>query len=172
MGFFDRFSGSKSPASPPPPSGVSPTGSQAAFTVFAAASGAAVDHLDAPAAVRLMLDFFRSVPAEGCLPRAEDGDMLLCQWGVYDWGSGESFEFNLTRQFTATDDEADDAISQLLLTLFFSPSDALRAVPKGDRWCRDADGLNEFEQFINGGAAYQAVAASQPQRVELRWEAV
>lgn len=47
---------------------------------------------------RLMLDGYRDIRVEGCDLEA-DGDMLLFQWGTYDFGTGETFELNLTRQF-------------------------------------------------------------------------
>ena len=45
--------------------------------------------------------------------------------GTYDWGSGDHFELDLTRQVILPDEEDDDAIWQLHLTYRFSPSDEL-----------------------------------------------
>ncbi len=47
--------------------------------------------------IDLMTSFYLEERAEGC-GIDNDGDMLLYQWGTYDWGEGESFEFDITRQ--------------------------------------------------------------------------
>jgi hypothetical protein len=36
--------------------------------------------------------------------------MLLFQFGTYDWGFGENFKFDLTRQFIVADKQDDDAV--------------------------------------------------------------
>jgi hypothetical protein len=73
-----------------------------------------------------MLAFYASVPATGC--GGPDGDMLLFQWGTYDWGKGRHFELNITRQFIEQGLEDDDAISQLSLTYRFTPNPELDAL--------------------------------------------
>ena len=168
MGFLDRFSGSKSA----PSSGVSPAKSEAAFTSFVAAAGATVQGLDAETTRALVLDFYRSVPAKGCLPASDGGDMLLYEWGVYDWGSGEWFEFSILRQFSTADDEGDDSISQLHVTLYHAPTKSLRTLGAGERWCSSVAELSDFETFITDSAAYQAVARQTPHHVEVWWEHV
>jgi hypothetical protein len=54
-----------------------------------------------------------------------DGDMLLFQWGTYDWGMGKSFEIDLTRQTIDDLDDVDaqtDSMRQLHITLKFEHS--------------------------------------------------
>src|SRR5262245_54775822 len=74
--------------------------------------------------IMLMLGFYQDERADGC-EIDEDGDMLLYQWGCYDWGQGESFEFNITRQFIAATAEDED-IRQLSLKFKFKTSEPLR----------------------------------------------
>ncbi len=87
----------------------------------------------------MMFAFYQSVKPVGC--DGPDGDMLLFQWGTYDWGAGRHFELNITRQFIEEDLEGDDAISQLSLTFRFDPTDQLEELGAGNRWC---DGPSEF----------------------------
>ena len=46
-----------------------------------------------------VFDFYRDLRPRGhVFEQEKSSDMLLFQWGTYDWGMGEHFEFNLTRQ--------------------------------------------------------------------------
>jgi hypothetical protein len=47
------------------------------------------------AAVGAMCDFYATVRAADTDLDA-NGDMLLFQWGTYDWSSGPSFAYNIT----------------------------------------------------------------------------
>jgi hypothetical protein len=115
--------------------------------------------------IALMLAFYQDERADGC-EIDEDGDMLLYQWGCYDWGQGESFEFNITRQFMDAAGE-DEEIRQLSLTFKFKPSDSLRKLADGNRWCHVPDEIREFRSFIESSAAYKAVAKAKPAAVTL-----
>jgi hypothetical protein len=55
-------------------------------------SGTPTADLTLAQGVRLMLDFYRDVRAQG-VDLDDDGDMLLFQWGTYDWdGAGRTFQ--------------------------------------------------------------------------------
>jgi hypothetical protein len=115
--------------------------------------------------IALMLTFYQDERADGC-EIDEDGDMLLYQWGCYDWGQGESFDFNIIRQFMDAAGE-DEEIRQLSLTFKFEPSDSLRKLADGNRWCSSPDGVGEFRSFIESSAAYKTVANAKPTEVAL-----
>jgi hypothetical protein len=116
--------------------------------------------------IRLMLDFYRDVRAEGC-SLEDEGDMLLYQWGTFDWGEGRRFQCNITRQFMEPDEEEDDAISQLSFTFYYPASEFHDSLADGNQWCASPDELPEFEEFITGSAAFKAVKDSTPDDVEL-----
>lgn len=97
-----------------------------------------------------------------------DGDMLLYQWGIYNWGNGECFELNITRQLMLNEGEDND-IRQLSLTFKFNPTDLLRGLDSGNKWCYDLQQLEEFENYINQLAAFQALSQSRPDAVELNY---
>jgi hypothetical protein len=81
--------------------------------------------------VAAMLRFYSECRAAGC---GEAGsDMLLFQWGTYDWGEGAHFELDITRQVILPDEEDDDAIWQLHMTYLFLPTDELSTLGSNNR---------------------------------------
>jgi hypothetical protein len=72
-----------------------------------------------------LLDFYREVRADDVVLE-DSGDMLLYQWGTYDWGEGKHFELNLTRQLIV-EPGGDDNIWQLSLTYHFDATDDLES---------------------------------------------
>ena len=117
-----------------------------------------------------MLDFFEGVRADDCA--SCDGDMLLFQWGTYDWGTGEHFEVDIARQFIAADLEGDDVISQLHLTYRFAPTSLLRDRGTGNRWCKSLAEISTFKDYIAGHPAIRAVSGMEPVEVALTYEDV
>jgi hypothetical protein len=66
---------------------------------------------------------FAAEPCEDADPVDEDGDGILAQYGVYDWGQGEHFELDMTRQFSFSDDDGEyDHMAQLQCTFRFGPT--------------------------------------------------
>ena len=110
-----------------------------------------------------MLAFYTEERAEGC-PLDEDGDMLLYQWGTNDWGEGESFELNVTRQFIG----AKRVIRQLSLTFKFKVSKETSMCGGGNRWCELPDAVDTFRRFILASKAYKLAESLTPTSVALR----
>lgn len=117
------------------------------------------------------LSFYRGVAAAG-LAASPDADMLLFQFGVYDWGQGEHFEIDVTRQFMLDGAEDDDALSQLRCATLFEPTAELRNVGTGHRWCQSRADLDTFREFILSSNAYAAAARSQPIWRDIVWSPV
>lgn len=142
-----------------------PAESPTAFALFAASKNLSISRCTPRQGVELMFSFFQSVKPVGC--DGESGDMLLFQWGTYDWGTGRHFGLNITRQFIEASRQDDDAISQLSLTFRFDPSAELEALGDGSRWC---DGPNEVvavKEFALSSAPCMAVADRAVAAVEL-----
>ena len=150
---------------------VVPSQSVSAMQDFLALRGLSASRVTVPQLIENALEFYRSVRASG-LAKGPESDMLLFQWGVFDWGKGERFEIDLTRQFISAGSVGDDAISQLRYTAYFLPTPALRGIPMSNRWCRSVAGLDPFTAFIHQSAAYRAVSEASPLQVQLRWEKV
>ena len=115
-----------------------------------------------------MLSFYKDVRAADVDLEA-DGDMLLFQWGTYDWGDGELFELDIARQLMGATGEDDD-IWQLHLVYRFAPSGPLRAIGQGDRWCARPNEADAFELFLTGHPAFVAVGSRNDGQVQLDYE--
>ena len=100
----------------------------------------------------------------------EDGDMLLFQWGTYDWGDGPSFEYDVTRQFTIQGEDDEDEIWQLSLTLHYPESEVASRAGAGDRWCCSPDEVDGFVLFVEHAPATAFARERLPERVELHFE--
>jgi hypothetical protein len=129
-------------------------------------AGASVASMTPSVGIELMLAFYREVRASS--PLAEDGDMLLYQWGTYDWGEGESYEVDITRQFIDEEHE----IRQLSLTFHYPPTEVFRAVGQGNEWCRSPKELNDFRSWILSAASYTAVSNQRAARVSVELDDV
>jgi len=142
------------------------------FESFIIQSGKTSAALTPAEAVGVMLDFYQQVQIDDVSLEDSGGDMLLFQWGTYDWGHGRFFECNITRQFIVADSVDDEGFRQLSLTCFFQPSPAFDALTKGNRWCRSADDLVGFEAFIRESSVYQAVGTLKPHKVTIDYGGV
>jgi hypothetical protein len=134
--------------------------------------GLELSHLAPNVGFSEMFAFYRDVRPVDCVPIEDDGDMLLYQWGTFDWGQGKYFNLNLTRQFIVEGVEDDDAIFQLGLTFFYAPSRVLEALEQGNRWCHSPAELADFEQFVFTSSAYLVGSELTPDKVELLYEDV
>jgi hypothetical protein len=115
-----------------------------------------------------VFDFYRDMRPQGrVFEQHEDADMLLFQWGTNDWGTGEHFAFNLTRQLVMCEDAEDEDIWQLSLTFEFEPDNELRALSRGDKWCGSLAELPEFREYVHRSAAFTACTERQIRRTLL-----
>lgn len=136
-----------------------PDESVRAFQDFAATKGVDLQASTPREGIQAMLDFRAQTVCAGC-----SDDMLLYQWGSYDWGNGKHFQLDITRQFIEAELEDDDAISQLSLTYRYKPDANLDALGTGNRW---EDRLPDFRQFILASAPFTAVADAKPDQIDL-----
>lgn len=100
----------------------------------------------------------------------ENGDMLLFQWGSYDWGQGLTFELDLTRQAIPSDRE-DPPILQLRCTYRYDPAE-FHDTGEGNRWCHNPSQLDEFRQFVFSSEAFSLAASQQHNALEIDLEDV
>lgn len=117
-----------------------------------------------------MIAFFVTIKPEGCDPN--DGDMLLYQWGTYDWGQGKHFELDITRQFVEQEREDDDAISQLNITYKFEPTAQLEALGAGNRWCEGPAEIETMRAYIFSSSPYITVVDCKAIRVDVTYSYV
>lgn len=134
------------------------------FTRQLAARGTMASNVSVRDGIDAMLEFYRSTRADDC-SLADDGDMLLFQWGTYDRGQGPELELDITRQFVRGVGEDDD-LWQLSLTFVFPP----QPIASGDRWCHRPDEADDLARFVRSHEAYTAATRATPVRVELDFE--
>lgn len=147
-----------------------PSDSVSAFEKFVATRNSSRQALTVRSGIVEMLCFYRSETPSNCTK--ERGDMLLFQWGSYDWGTGKRFEIDITRQFIELGLEDDDAISQLSLTFRFLPDETTVGLGAGNRWCESPQEIDAFRDFITSNQAFQAKADLPPAEVLLAHEYV
>ncbi len=132
------------------------------------ASGRSLKTLSLHDGVDLMLDFYQKEHVVGCAID-QDGDMLLYQWGTYNWGKGEVFEFNITRQLIVEEDE-DENIWQLSLIFEFKLAEALQHIGQGNHWYHDLDQVETFRRAITESVAFLQLAHAVPIKARLSFE--
>ncbi len=150
-----------------------PKQSEEAFRRFLGNSRLGTATLDLASGFEQAVSFYENVTADG-IQSEPDADMLLYQWGTYDWlGAGETFQINLTRQFVASFADEDETMSQLLLTFHYPTTDATITLNSGERWLGNGRrGLAEWSEYVRAGVVFKEFAVVVPDNVELRWEHV
>ena len=120
--------------------------------------------------VDTVIGFYQSQRASG-LSSDPDSDILLFQWGKYDWGEGEHFEVDMVRQFAKRQLFGGPILSQLHATAYFEPS-GFAGISASDFWCHSVEKSGEFREQVLASTAFEAAANSRPQKTEIRWELV
>jgi len=122
-----------------------------------------------------LLDVFAVTRVLGC-DIENGGDMLLFQWGTYGAGSEERFDIDLTRQLSkevVLDPDqpglVDTELHQLSVTFRFAPTDELRQLEDGDRWCDNPEGVAAFAEYVLASGPMAAVGHRQDGELEL-WQ--
>jgi hypothetical protein len=136
---------------------------------FASRRGHNLSGDGAAACVAVITDWYESVRAEDVVGLDEDGDMLLFQWGTYDWGEGPFFIYDLTRQLILEGSADDDAsIWQLNCELRYSGGPDTEPLGEGGEWCSSPSELDDFRSMIASAAATAYAQTNDPISVELR----
>lgn len=139
------------------------------FQVFLNRRGVAVATLSVTSGSTVMLDFYQDLRPAGCA-QTPDGDMLLFQWRTYDWGQGEHFQLELTRQLILNDAAEDEDIWQLSLTFLFDPVDDLKTIDAGNEWCETVHALPQFRSLVRGSAPFIACSTRPIVQTTLTYE--
>ncbi|GAA1528544.1 hypothetical protein [Kribbella lupini] len=108
---------------------------------------------------------FAAVPAEDVLGPEDDGDGLLVQYGVVDFGdeAGRHFALDFTRQFIDTE----GAISQLSCALEYDAAPALEAIASDNLWSFGLT-LHEFADRAERLEGFRLLLTSEPTPQRLR----
>jgi hypothetical protein len=94
--------------------------------------------------------------------RSDDGDMLLFQYGTHDWGEGQFFEVDFTRQFYEVFAERDGhEIHQQSITFFFDPV-GFEDIERFNTWSTEHDDFTGFENTIRNSLGFAAALTKSP----------
>jgi hypothetical protein len=127
--------------------------------------------LDPADAFSQLIDACETEPIPGALPGNEDGDMLLFQYGTYDWGSGPRFDLDLTRQLVfAADDPDETEIWQLHLVYRYNPQPALTDLGRHYRWFHSPAEASAARAHIAASPALRVCQGQRPVEVAIEWE--
>ena len=111
--------------------------------------------------LELSKELFEEISVEG-ISNGENpsGDMLLFQYGVYDWGDdhGEHFSFDITRQLIIPND---DEPYQLNLTLVYPP-EPFRGTAECNFWSDEFYNLEDFITDIKSTAGFNLASKFTP----------
>jgi hypothetical protein len=118
-----------------------------------------LEKLDAAAALDSILRWYEDERVDDAVALDDDGDMVLLQWGTYDWGRGQWFEYDITRQVIQRHADGDDAIWQLSLTLRFAPNEETDRLGEANRWCSLPAEVDAMRAFAH--ASQSAIANAQ-----------
>ncbi len=132
-------------------------------------SSEAIQKHEVTAFFQVVLDLYKNNRIAHTVLEA-DGDMLLFQWGTYDWGNGKYFNIDITRQIMEDIDDPDEqagTIQQLSVSLLFVPDIQSEAIGSGNQWCNTPDKLDEFENYINNSKAYKLSRGKIPESIEI-----
>ena len=105
-----------------------------------------------------ILEFYRTYKTDVEDENVDD-DMLLFQYGAYDWdGSGGRFEFNLTRQIVDPDDEE---YYQVRLTLYYKTAD-IGEIESYNLWSIDKPTIENWKKVITDTEGFKRAEKVKP----------
>lgn len=127
--------------------------------ILEAYNKAILDHVGAngkltvDSVIDLSLLLFNSIKVKDVDYSEKDNDMLLFQYGTYNWGDekGDHSNFDITRQFRILDD---DEFYQLSFSLIYDPS-TLTNDDSYDSWSAYAETLEDWVANIRVTPGYQ-----------------
>lgn len=95
-------------------------------------------------------------------------DMLLFQYGVYNWGNenGNHFSFDITRQIITPEE---DEPYQLRLVLIFKPFE-FSNIKTYDIWSNDFNSLDDFVNHIKSTSGYELASKMKAKNIQLHFE--
>ena len=97
------------------------------------------------------IELYNNQRIENC-DLENDGDMLLFQWGTYDWGKGRFFQIDMTRQMICS-----DGMYQMNAIAYYEPSKELESIKAGNQWCSNLSEVETFKGFIKASGLMDKV---------------
>ena len=121
--------------------------------------------------VKTTLGFYGTVRA--AVSPEPDSDMMLFEWGTFDWGNGEFFQVSMTRQFTEKRlFGGDPRLSQLHARVYFDSPTRFATLGKSHIWCHSIEELGDFTLTVMNGSIVDATATLSPHHSEILWNPI
>ena len=122
------------------------------------------ENISAGELIRISTALFNDIKIAGD-SEVEMDDMLLFQYGIYDWGNenGRHFSFDITRQFFPSNE---DEPYQLRLTLIFNPA-PFEKIAAYDCWSSEYAQIEDFAAHIRLTDGYRAANEAVAIKYEL-----
>ena len=114
----------------------------------------------------LSVQLFHEIKVEGVPPNDFGSDMLLFEYGTYDWhdGQGRRFNFSVARQWCVP---GNDEPYQLHISLYYEPA-AFRFCWARSKWSENDP--DSWCKWIRSTRAYKIAAPLGSQKYELWFE--
>jgi len=118
--------------------------------------------------VELSSTLFQTIKVDSLHVIRDIDDMLLFQYGIYDWGdeTGEHFSIDITRQFIKP---IEDEPFQVSFTLIFD-SEQFKGVRSYDCWSTDFIGIDSFFAHITTTDGFKIAETITPKTYLLHFE--
>lgn len=106
-------------------------------------------------ALEIVIDFYVNYEIKNVDSSIPDNDMLLFEYGIYDWqdGKGENFTIDITRQFYVESKES-DGFSQLHLILYFDRAE-FDSIEAANKWSIDFDSIDEWKNYVTNTEGFK-----------------
>lgn len=115
-------------------------------------------------AIDAMMEFYNEHKPPTPDEENPDSDMILFQYGTYDWdGKGAKFELDFTRQIADPDG---DEFFQISLTLYYKPAD-IGDIKASNRWSINDPTIEDWLTTIKNTEGFKRSAKAIPFKYEV-----
>lgn len=117
--------------------------------------------------LELVIDFFNNYSIRNVDSTIPDDDMLLFEYGIYDWqdGKGENYTIDIARQFYIEDEESDGRF-QLHLIMYYD-SEEFRGVEAANKWSVDFENVEEWKNHVINTQGFKAAENKQAKAFDI-----
>ena len=125
---------------------------------------------DVPVAWDVVLELAKTRVSDRELVPQPYGDMLLAEFGTYDWGHGNYFRVSLSRQFSFVNGE-DSLTDQVRCEFRYEPTPEVEALGAESLFTMEVDyDMVEFERRIRSWHAFGLLV--QPVSLDISYEEI
>lgn len=115
--------------------------------------------------VDIAIDLFKMIRVDNMDYKDGFNDVLLLQYGVYNWGdeNGNHFSFDVTRQVTVPEE---DEPYQISLILIYEPS-VFSEIKPYNIWSNAFNSVDDFVNHIKSTSGYKLASKTKAKHMQL-----